>query len=128
MRLLIAVAALIALASPLAAQSVPNLNPYNASPVWLAPDPRGAVLTHISANGSKLIKSGTGWISTISINTAATGTMTVYDGVDASGAVMAVIDVSKGTSNVPIVTPWPFQVGCFIVLAASGSDITIITH
>ena|SRR5262252_9311311 len=113
---------------PAAAQPVPNLIPGNANPVWLTPDPRGAVVTHIAANGSTLIKAGGGWISTISINTAAVGTMTIYDGTDATGMVMAVIDVSKSTVNVAVVTPWPFKVGCFVVVSATGSDITIITH
>jgi len=125
---LIALLAALVFTGTAAAQTVPNLVPGNANPVWLTPDPRGAAVTHIAANGSTLIKVGGGWISTISINTAAVGTMTIYDGTDATGTVMAVIDVSKSTVNVAVVTPWPFKVGCFVVVSASGSDITIITH
>src|SRR5215472_8303987 len=114
------VASLLLLGQPALAQ-VPNYNPGNANPIWIAPDPRGANITHLNANGSVLLAAGKGWLSTISINTSATGTLTIYDGIDATGAVLAVIDVSKNTTNVAVVQPWPFQTGCFVVLNAAGS-------
>jgi len=126
MRLFLVIAATLIVSQ--ANAQVPNLNPSNASPMWLAPDPRGALLTHLNTDGSMLLKNGRGWISTISINTASAGTLTIYDSTNATGKVMAVIDVSKQTANVAVVHPWPFEVGCFVVLAAPGSDVTIITH
>jgi hypothetical protein len=96
-----------------------------ASPIWLAPTP-GSALTHLSAAGSTLIKTGKGWLSTISINTPATGSLTVYDGTNGSGTVLGVIDTSKNTTASGL-TPWPFQVGCYVVLVGNA-DITIVTH
>jgi hypothetical protein len=97
-----------------------------ASPIWLAPPPAGVTLTHINAAGSLLIKTGKGYISTISINTAATGSLTIYDGINATGAVIAVIDTSKNTANSAL-SPWPIQTGLFIVLVGNA-DITIISR
>jgi hypothetical protein len=97
-----------------------------AMPIWIAPDPGGSTLTHRNAAGNQLIKTGPGWISVMSINTSAVGTLTIYDGIDASGAVLGVIDTSKNTTNSALM-PWPFQVGLFIAQVGTA-DITLITH
>ena len=100
---------------------LPNVDPANATPVWLAPNPTPATLTHIGAPGDYLIKAGRGWLAGVSVNTAATsGALTVYDGVDVNGAVMAVIDVTQGGPAAQGGEPWGFQTGLFLVL--SGSD------
>jgi hypothetical protein len=104
-----------------------------AVPVWIAPNPNpGSYLTHIGAPGSYTIASGAGWITGISVNSTATGsaTFTCYDGTDATGAVIAVIDVSKGNPSPQSAAPWGFATGFFAVLSAgaTGADITIVSH
>ena len=104
-----------------------------AQPVWIAPNPNpGGTLTHINAPGSYLVRSGTGWITGITVNSMASGsaTMTCYDGIDATGTVIAVIDVSKSNPSPQTAAPWGFSVGFFVVLSAgaSGADVTIVSH
>ena len=107
-----------------------------AEPVWIAPNPNaGGTLTHLtgSAGGSStLIRSGAGWITGISVNAVATGsaTMTCYDGIDATGTVIAVIDVSRSNPSPQSAAPWGFQTGFFVVLSngTTGADITIVSH
>jgi hypothetical protein len=122
--------ALALLASPALAQQPrpPTENPANAQPVWLAPNPNGQTLTHLSAAGSTLIKTGSGWISSIAVNTAATsGSLRVYDGVDATGAVIGVLDVSKNGAGITGSTPWAYHVGLYVVLSGTA-DVTIVSH
>jgi hypothetical protein len=97
-----------------------------ATPVWAAPDPRGTTLTHLTAAGSFLIKTGKGWISTVNVNTSGNGTLTIYDGIDATGTVLAVIDTSKNTTTSAF-SPWPFKTGLFMV-QTGAADVTIISH
>jgi hypothetical protein len=107
-----------------------------AMPVWIAPNPNpGGTLTHIvgtAAAQSQLIRSGAGWITGVSVNSVATGsaTMTCYDGIDATGAVIAVIDISKGNPSPQTAAPWSFSTGFFVVLSngSGGADITIVSH
>ena len=104
-----------------------------AMPVWIAPNPNpGATLSHIAAPGSYLIRSGAGWITGISVNSVSSGggSLTCYDGIDATGAIIAVMDVSKGNPSPQTAAPWGFKVGFFIVLSANaiGADLTIVSH
>src|SRR6516164_92563 len=97
--------------------------PAAAIPVYMAPNPNpGATQTHLtgSAGGSStLIRSGAGWITGITVNSMATGTatMTCYDGLDATGSVIAVIDVSRSNPSPQTAAPWGFQTGFFVVLS-----------
>jgi hypothetical protein len=110
------------------ARPVTTFDRLNATPVWIAPNPTPATLFHTGVAGSYLVASSPGWITGISVNTTAqSGTLTVYDGVDASGAVLGVIDVSKGNPNPQAASPWPFRVGLFLVLSGNA-DITIVAH
>jgi hypothetical protein len=84
-------------------------------------------LLHIAAAGSYLLKTGAGWLEGMSLNTTGNGTLTIYDGIDATGTVMGVIDVSKGNPSPEPDNPWPFQIGLFMVLSAAA-DLTIIFH
>jgi hypothetical protein len=100
-------------------------------PVWITPNPiPGGTLTHIATTGSHLVRTGKGWLTGISINTPATSnaTLTVYDGIDATGSVMAVIDVSKGNPSAQTASPWGFNVGLFLVLAGNAADLTLVSH
>jgi hypothetical protein len=107
-----------------------------AEPVWIAPNPNaGGTLTHIvgtAAAQSVLIRSGPGWITGVSVNSVATGsaTLTCYDGIDATGTVIAVIDISKGNPSPQSAAPWGFQTGFFAVVSngSGGADITIVSH
>ena len=107
----------------------PNFNRFNAQPVWICPSPSDTfvTLTHINAPGSYLIQSSWGFITEISVNTTAnSGSLTIYDGLDATGNVLAVIDVTKGNPSSGNATPWPFMTGLFVVLAGTP-DITILS-
>jgi len=107
---------------------LPGESPANATPVWIAPNPVRPVLTHIDAPGSTLIKRGAGWVAEISVNTAGTsGSLTIYDGTDATGNVMAVMDIAKQGSSATGSEFWPFHFGLFVVLSAVA-DITIISN
>jgi hypothetical protein len=106
---------------------LPTVDPFNAAPVWFAPNPTPQILLHIAVAGSYLVSSGTGWVADISINTtAASGSLTVYDGIDATGTVMAVIDASKSSLGAGF-SPWRFVNGLFVVLNGNA-DITIVAH
>ena len=94
---------------------VTNQASGDAMPVWIAPNPNpGGTLSHLvgSAGGSStLIRSGAGWVTGISVNSVATGsaTMTCYDGIDATGIVIAVIDVSRSNPSPQTAAPWGFH-------------------
>jgi hypothetical protein len=59
--------------------------------------------THLNANGTSTIKSGSGWLNTVTINIkGGTGNqITIYDNTSASGTVIAVIDTTAS-----LVTLW----------------------
>jgi len=100
-----------------------------AAPVWITTNPEGeqVKVTHLTNTGNYLIKTGSGFITDISVNTPAnSGTLTIYDGVNASGAVLAVIDVSKNTQSGSGSSPWPFATGLFAVLNGNA-DVTILS-
>jgi hypothetical protein len=115
---------------------VTNQASGDAMPVWIAPNPNpGGTLTHIAGTAaaqSQLIRTGAGWITGVSVNSVATGsaTMTCYDGIDATGTVIAVIDISKSNPSPQTAAPWGFATGFFVVLSngSGGADITIVSH
>jgi hypothetical protein len=99
-------------------------------PVWTVPNPKGSPLKllHINAAGSYLVKGSSGWLVEFSVNsTAVSGSLTMYDGLDATGAVMAVVDASKGTVGGSTTQPWPFATGLFVVMTGNA-DCTIVTY
>jgi hypothetical protein len=105
-------------------------DPANAEPVWIAPNPTPGTLVHLTSAGSTLVKTGPGWITGVSVNTLATGgtaSLTFYDGIDATGFVIAVIDLTKGNPSPQSAAPWPFQNGLFLVMTAAA-DVTIVAH
>ena len=110
--------------------------PEAAVPVYMAPNPNpGGTQTHLtgSAGGSStLIRSSAGWITGITVNSMATGsaTMTCYDGLDATGTVIAVIDVSRSNPSPQTAAPWGFSTGFFVVFSSGtgGADVTIVSH
>ena len=110
--------------------------PAAAVPVYMAPNPNpGGTQTHLvgtAAAQSMLIRSGPGWITGITVNSVATGSasLTCYDGLDATGTVIAVIDISKSNPSPQTAAPWGFNTGFFVVISngSAGADITIVSH
>jgi hypothetical protein len=106
-----------------------------ANPVFIMPNPVPGTLTHIvgtAAAQSILIRTGAGWLTGVSVNSVATGsaTATIFDGTDGTGAVMAVIDVSKSNPSPQSAAPWGFRNGLFVTVSngSGGADITIVSH
>ena len=95
----------------------------NPQPTYLAGAP-GASLKHLNTAGGTLLKTGAGAAVGINVNTSsANATLTIYDGTSAAGAVMAVIDASRGGPDIGF-TGWPFTTGLFVVVVGTP-DITI---
>ena len=69
-----------------------------------------------------IVKSGAGHLRSITINTTAAGTITVYDNTAASGTVIAVIQASVSPQTLEYNVT--FGTGLTIVTAAA-SDITV---
>lgn len=108
-------------------------NPANALPVYLANPPAGSGITagatphNIVANGNNLLKTGSGTLYGISVNTGGTtSTATVYDGLDAGGTKIGTFStVDQGGPVLPA-RGLAFVVGLFVVTAgAVAADITV---
>lgn len=79
---------------------------------------------HQAANGTTTIKSGAGFLHTITVGTVgATDTITVYDNTAGSGTVIAVInDATSGTYTLDV----GFITGLTIVIAGTTApDVTV---
>lgn len=78
---------------------------------------------HISATGSALILANQGNVAAVNVNTgASSAVLTLYDGLDNTGNVAAVIDASSSCSKVYLVH---FHTGIYYTLAGGNADITI---
>jgi hypothetical protein len=57
-------------------------------------------------------------------------TLTCYDGLDATGVVIAVIDISRSNPSPQTAAPWGYTTGFFVVVSngSAGADITIVSH
>lgn len=88
--------------------------------------PPPAVLTHLGAAAQQLIKTGPGQVLSISITHGAGATLIVYDGLDATGAVMANIDTNQVYYSFGP-APWPFKTGLFVVLN-QAAGVTIVSQ
>jgi hypothetical protein len=93
----------------------------------MALTPTGALnYSHLNGNGTATLRSGAGWLHTITINIkgAAGNTVTVYDNTNASGTIIAVIDPTQNL--VTLEFDAAFQTGLTIVLASgTAADITV---
>jgi hypothetical protein len=81
---------------------------------------------HINTNTTTVVKSGGGWLHSITINSkGATGnTATVYDNTAGSGSVLAVIDTTAQIQT--LLFDVAFQTGLTIVTAnGTAGDLTI---
>jgi hypothetical protein len=97
-------------------------NPSAAIPVWTAPPPSAAV-SHLNAAGSTLIKTGAGALASINVNTSSAGALTIRDGVDATGAVLGIVDT---TARGFIPAPWSFSTGLYVTQAGTA-DVTMVS-
>lgn len=87
---------------------------------------RPPILTRVATASSVLIKTGAGQILSIAINQTAGANLTVYDGIDATGAILAVINTNSiGYNFGP--APWPFNTGLFVNLS-QNAGVTIISQ
>jgi len=83
---------------------------------------RDEKLTNISTATTTTVKSGTGYLNCVTINTTAAGAITIYDNTAASGTKIATLPASAVVG-----TYWfsgRFAVGLTIVTGAA-SDITV---
>ena len=89
--------------------------------------PTGGInYSHINSNGTVTVKSGAGWLHTITINTkGATGnTATVYDNTSGSGTVIAVIDTTAQIQT--LLFDALFTTGLTVVTASgTAADLTV---
>lgn len=96
-------------------------NPAAAIPVYVV---SGTSSSHLDGNAGTLIKAGPGLLGSVAINTAGTATtLTLRDGTDNTGSIIAVIDTgAQGSLQYGI----PFTIGLYAVTAGSSpADITI---
>lgn len=77
---------------------------------------------NINSATTTVVKSGSGYLKSVTVNTTAAGTITIYDNTAGSGAVVAVLatSVAPQTFHYDIT----FTTGLTIVTAAA-SDITV---
>lgn len=83
---------------------------------------------HMNSNATNVIKRSPGNLASVTINTkgATSNLLTLYDGLDSSGTVIAVIDT---TANVGFVdfAGLVFQIGLTAILAAgTAADVTVV--
>jgi len=78
---------------------------------------------HIAVASTVLIKTGVGVLLRICINTTAAGTVTIYDGLTASGTVIGILKAS--------IAEGVYTFGCrfnsgLCIVAGAASDITVV--
>lgn len=81
-----------------------------------------SLYTHISTNTTTLVTTGRGTLHTIVLNTTSAGAITIYDGVSAGGAVIAILKASVAEQT--FIYDVVFSAGLCIV-TAGASDLTV---
>ena len=82
--------------------------------------------THLNANGTTTVKSGSGTLHTLTINVkgASGNTITLYDNTTGSGTVIAVVDPTQNLVTLDFDVT--FLTGLTVVLATgTAADITL---
>jgi hypothetical protein len=77
---------------------------------------------NLSSAGTFVLKTGSGFLHTITVNTTAAGAITVYNNTEASGKKIATIKASAAEQT--FVYDINFNTGLTVVLAGA-SDITV---
>lgn len=88
----------------------------------------GFTYRNLAANGTTLIRTGPGILHSITINDAgaSSNVCTVYDGLSASGTVIATIDTAAATTPVTLLYDVQFNTGLTIVIATgTAANITV---
>jgi len=80
--------------------------------------------SNISTATTTTVKSGTGILSSITINTTAAGTITIYDSLSGAGTKIGTIAASPAIGSTFNYNDLAFATGLTIVTAAA-SDITV---
>lgn len=83
---------------------------------------------HINAAGSTIARPTAGVLQAVTVNTKGSSgaTLTLYDGLNASGAVLAVIDTTQAVGTIHF--NCYLQVGLFAVAAGTIGDVTVIVE
>lgn len=87
---------------------------------------------HIATNATTLVRTGPGILWSVAINSAGSGnTVTIYDGVDATGAVIAVYHTDAIYANVATTVTMQYGVAVatgITVVTSGGSacDLTVV--
>ena len=87
----------------------------------------GSQFSHIAAKATTLVKTGDGYLHSVVINTkGATGNnANIFDGIDNSGTLIAVLDLTQGPAT--IFYNLAFAVGLTVVTDnGTQADITVI--
>lgn len=81
---------------------------------------------NITTDATTVVKAGPGLLHTININTpVATGTITIYDGLNASGTKIGTYTIASSPSPSSVTYDVSFGVGLTIVTGTEAMDITV---
>lgn len=87
----------------------------------------GYSFKHLAANATTVVKTGSGVVSAVLLNTigGSSNTLTLYDGLSASGTVIAIIGTTVAAARFPIGVL--FVTGLTVVIATgTAADVTIV--
>jgi hypothetical protein len=80
---------------------------------------------HVAGAANTTVKTGSGILHAIVINTPATGNITIFDNTTNSGTIVAIINSTTSIQPQTILYDITFSVGCTVSTAAS-QDVTIV--
>lgn len=81
---------------------------------------------NITTNTTTRVKSGAGILHTLVINKpVATGTIAIYDGVDANGTLIGTVTTPTDAETVSLLLDAHVLVGIAVVTAVAAQDITV---
>jgi hypothetical protein len=79
---------------------------------------------HVAGAGTVTVKTGNGALDRIVVNTAAAGTLTIYDNTAGSGTVIAVVTLVAGS---PVILPYQLNFFTGLTLVVTGAqDLTVV--
>lgn len=81
--------------------------------------------TNITTAVTTTIKSGAGMLHTITINTTANGTLTVYDNTAGSGTIIALVSPVNGMAPSCLIYDLQFNTGLTVVSSSANPDFTV---
>lgn len=82
--------------------------------------------TNITTQATTLVATGNGVLHTITFNKpTATGTVAIYNGIDAGGTLLGTITTPAGGQPLTITYDMAFGVGLTIVTGTADQDLTV---